>query len=156
EYDYLSNRFTALMAPGGVSELNGNSDGTEMLDLPDGTVLFTDSSANVYVYRPDGVALAAGKPSISALSTNLDGSYHLIGRGFNGISAGASQGDDKQNDSNFPIVRLTNSLGRVFYCRTYNWSSAGVMTGTNVVSTEFTLPDVLPVGTYGLVVVANG
>src|SRR5262249_53285646 len=68
EYDYVSNTFTALMAPGGVSELNGNSDGTEMLDLPDGSVLFTDSSANVYVYRPDGVALAAGKPSISALS----------------------------------------------------------------------------------------
>jgi hypothetical protein len=58
--------------------------------------------------------------------------------------------------SDYPVVRLTNSTGQVYYARTYNWSSTGIMTGTNIVSTEFTVPANLPVGIYSLVVTANG
>jgi len=38
----------------------------------------------------------------------------------------------------------------------YNWSSTGVMTGTNVMTTEFALPAGLPLADYSLVAVANG
>jgi hypothetical protein len=59
-------------------------------------------------------------------------------------------------DSNYPIVRMTNSVGGVFYARTYGWSSTGVMTGNAPVTTEFALPAGLPLGEYSLVAVANG
>src|SRR5262245_31653025 len=76
---------------------------------------------------------------------------------LNGISAGAAYGDDAQMDSNYPLVRMTNnSSGYVYYARTFNWNSTGVMTGTNIVTTEFVAPTNLPVGTYSLVAVANG
>ena len=110
----------------------------------------------LYVYQPDGSPLAAGKPAITALSTNGDGSYHLTGTLFNGISEGAAYGDDAQMNSDYPLARLTNSAGNVYYARTYNWSGTGIMTGTNIVSTDFTLPAGFPQGIYSLVVVANG
>jgi len=80
----------------------------------------------------------------------------LTGYGLNGISAGAAYGDDAQMNSNYPLVRMTNSAGQVYYARTYDWTSTGVMTSNEVVSTEFALPSSLPAGTYSLVVVANG
>jgi hypothetical protein len=80
----------------------------------------------------------------------------LTGTLLNGISEGAAYGDDAQMNSNYPLLRLTDGSGNVYYARTYNWSSTGVMTGTNVETTEFTLPANLPQGTYSLVVVANG
>jgi len=128
-----------------------------MLALPDGTVLYSHCGSDLYIYTPDGSPVASGKPAITSVTQNRDGSYHLIGTGLNGISQGASYGDDLQMDSNYPLVRMTNSANsNVYYARTYNWSSTGVMTGTNVVTTEFTSPNNAPPGNYSLVVVANG
>ncbi len=60
-------------------------------------------------------------------------------------------------DSNYPLIRLTNSTsGLVYYARTYNWSSTSVMTGSKVVTTEFVPPTGLPLADYSLVAVANG
>src|ERR1019366_5169852 len=112
--------------------------------------------SQLYVYQPDGSPLPAGQPVISTLTTNGDGSYHLTGKLFNGISEGAAYGDDVQMSSDYPLVRLTDSTSGVYYGRTYNWSGTSIMTGTNIVTTEFTLPANLPVGIYSLVVTANG
>ena len=79
-----------------------------------------------------------------------------MGTQLNGLSEGAAFGDDSQMDSNFPIVRLTDASGNVFYARTFNWSSTGVMTGNQTVSTEFRVSEFLPPGSYSLAVVANG
>jgi hypothetical protein len=155
EYDPVANSFISVTGPAGPV-FYSISDEMRMLDLPDGTVLFVSDGAQLYVYQPDGSPLAAGQPVISTLTTNGDGSYHLTGKLFNGISEGAAYGDDAQMSSDYPLVRLTNSTGQVYYARTYNWSSTGIMTGTNIVSTEFTLPANLPVGIYSLVVTANG
>jgi hypothetical protein len=155
EYDSTANSFTAVAAPS--PDVASNYTYVErMLDLPDGTVLFSSSTPQLYVYLPDGVPLAAGQPVINTLTTNSDGSYHLTGRLFNGISEGAAYGDDAQMGSNYPLVRMTNSLGQVYYGRTYHWSSTGVMTGTNIVSTDFAVPANFSNGVYSLVVVANG
>ena len=110
----------------------------------------------MYNYVPDGTQLAQAKPMINSIAPNVDGSYHLTGHGLNGISAGAAYGDDAQMDSNFPLVRLTNNVGQVYYARTYGWTSTGVMNSNVEVSTEFTLPATLPAGTYQLMAVANG
>src|SRR5579859_5461129 len=128
-----------------------------MLDLPDGSVLFSSgSSSQLYEYRPAGSPLAAGAPTISSIVQNPNGSYHLTGTLLNGISEGAAYGDDAQMNSNYPIVQMTGANGRVYFARTFSWSSTGVMTGTNHVTTEFTVPTGLPVGMYSVVVVANG
>jgi hypothetical protein len=100
--------------------------------------------------------LAAGKPTISSIIQNPDGSYHLTGTLLNGISQGAAYGDDEQMDGNYPLVRVTDSSGNVYYERTFNWSSTGVMTGNTPVTTEFTNSASLSPGTYSLVVIANG
>ena len=155
EYDPVANSFTQVNGPTGTTD-NVQPFGTAMLDLPDGTVLYSHFGSRLYVYLPGGTPLAAGKPVISALTQNPDGSYHLTGTLFNGISEGAAYGDDAQMDSNYPLVRMTNSGGNVYYARTFNWSSTAVMTSNKVVSTEFVLPANLPVGSNSLAVVANG
>ena len=75
---------------------------------------------------------------------------------FNGISGGASYGDENQNVTNYPIASLTDIKGDVYYARTYNWSSTAVATGNLKVSTEMALPAGLPHGIYLLTISANG
>jgi len=155
EYNYASNTLTPVNGPTGATD-NTSPYVTSMLDLPDGSVMY-QSSTGLYFYQPSGTPLAQGKPVINAITQNGNGSFHLVGTGLNGISQGARYGDDKQMDSNYPIVRLTNTAnGNVYYARTFNWSSTSVMTGSRSLSTEFTLPAGLPNGTYSLVAVANG
>lgn len=155
EYDPVANSFASVTGPTGATFANSPFE-MRMLALPDGNILFSASSKKLYLYSPGGTPLAAGQPAITGFSTNADGSYHLTGTLFNGISQGAAYGDDAQMDSNYPLVRMTNGTGTVYYCRTTNWSSTGVMTGSSVVSTDFRLPAGLASGAYSLVVVANG
>jgi len=155
EYDYLTNAFTSVQAPTGATE-NGACYGTQMLDLPDGTVLFSHFSTQLHVYTPAGQPLAAGKPTIANITPNADGSFHLTGTGLTGISEGVCYGDDFQMNTNYPIVRLTDASNNVRYARSYNWSTTSVMTGAAVVTTEFRVSDSLPSGSYSLQVIANG
>lgn len=155
EYDYSSNSFTSVNGPTGSTE-NYSSFVTLMLDLPDGSVLYSHFGSDLYVYQPSGAPLAAGKPVIQSVTPNNDGSYHLSGTGLNGISEGAAYGDDQQMNSNYPLVRLTDGSGNVYYARTYNWSSTSVRTGNRVITTEYRLPANLPQANYQVVVVANG
>ncbi len=155
EYDYVANTFTSTLAPGNVATDSGPTYTKAMLCLPTGQVLYSHMGADVYVYNPTGSALAAGKPTITSITKNLDGSFHLVGTKINGMSEGASYGDDLQMNSNYPLVRLSSGANQ-YYCRTYNWSSCGVQTGATAVSTEFKLPGSLPAGNYQLVVIGNG
>ncbi len=155
EYDYVSNSFTPANGPNGATE-NAPPYYTAMLDLPDGTVLMSRFSRTIYVYQPDGSPLDAGKPTITGITRNPDQSYHLTGTLLNGISEGAAYGDDIQMDSNYPLIRLRNAAGNVYYARTFNWSTSSVMTGNRPVTTEFMVPTNVPIGIYSLVAVANG
>ena len=78
EYDPVANSFTQVNGPNGLT-LGSAPYVMRMLDLPDGSVLFSQSSSQLYVYQPGGSPLAAGKPTINSISANLDGSYHLSG-----------------------------------------------------------------------------
>ncbi len=161
EYDPVQNAFTEVAGPGNSAAPSPWTDcgSTTMLDLPDGTVLMPSGcdTTQFYVYQPTGSPLPQGKPSIRRITPISNGSFHLTGTGLTGISEGSSYGDDAQNASNYPLVRLTDSAGRVQFARTYNWSSTGVMVaGTE--STEFDVPrQVLTSGkSYRLQVVVNG
>ncbi|HWZ94091.1 MAG TPA: chitobiase/beta-hexosaminidase C-terminal domain-containing protein [Opitutaceae bacterium] len=157
EYDYVANTLTQVNGPTGIMYDAAPPFVSGMLALPDGSILFSVEATQCYVYQPDGTPLAAGKPSIQTLTTNSDGSYHLTGTGFNGISEGAKYGDDAQMDTNWPIVRLKNNVsGNVYYAKTFGWTPGVVATGTTPVATDFSVPAGLPAGTYALVVVANG
>ena len=155
EYDPVSNSFTSAPSPTGAP-LGYPTYGTMLLDLPDGTVLFSHMSTGLSVYTPAGAAIPAGKPVISNVTLNPDGTYHLTGTGLTGISEGASYGDDFQMNTNYPVASLTDTAGNVRYARTFNWSTTSVMTGAAVLSTEFAIPAGLPTGTYDLRVIANG
>jgi hypothetical protein len=155
EYDPVGNSFAQVNGPTNLIEAV-QTFGTLMLALPDGTVLYSEFNRQLYVYQPSGPLQAAGKPTLTSLVAEADGSFHLTGTLFNGNSEGAAYGDDAQMDSNYPLVRLTNGSGNVFYCRTTNWSTIAVMTGATPVTTDFRLPATLTSGQFSLVVIANG
>ncbi|MDQ6630358.1 MAG: hypothetical protein M3Y82_01200, partial [Verrucomicrobiota bacterium] len=172
EYDYLdltagpNGSFTQVGSPtGGFTDSNIPPTQTNavipyqtiMLVLPDASILYSDSTTNLYTYVPNGFPRISSVPSISSITANGNGSYHLIGTKLNGISEGAAYGDDAQMDSNYPLVRVTDGSGNVLYLPTYNWSSTSVRTGNKLVSTEFFAFQSLKAGLpYSLVAVANG
>jgi hypothetical protein len=163
EYDYTANGGAggltqAPNAPPGYSQIQSRAGSLFMLDLPDGTVLLSGIGSQCWIYQPDGSPLAAGKPAIDKVQWNGNGTLHITGTLFNGISQGASYGDDSQMDSNWPLLRFTDSSGNVSYGSTYNWSSTGVATGNQVVTTEANLSTAAFQfgGAYSIQIVANG
>lgn len=132
---------------------------TRLLLLPNGQVLFDDGGPQMYVYTAGGTPNPAWAPSISGLSsTSLSPgqTYGLAGSQLAGLDQGATYGDDSQSNTNFPLVRISNSkTGVVTYARTSQWSSVSVAPGTSS-TTNFTLPASTPAGASTLVVIANG
>lgn len=156
EFDYLTNSFTSILAPGGGSSLNQPCYIYNLIVLPDGKILLSTQNLKKYwVYTPSGSQLVAGTPTVSNIIQSGCTSFTATGMLFNGISDGACYGDDWQTATNFPIIRLTAGAN-VYYCTTKNWNSRGVMRGTTPDSTEFILPPGLPAATYSLQVIANG
>lgn len=156
EYDPSTNSLTTLSTPSGLtSALNGDPGYvTRMLVLPTGQVLFSTSGSQLWAFTPNGSPQAAWAPTISSI-TNSGSTYTLTGTQLNGLSEGASYGDDAEMSSNYPIVRLVSG-SQVYYARTFNWSSTGVATGSTPETVNFTVPGSVPNGTYSLYVVANG
>ncbi len=155
EYNYLTNTFTQVSSPTGGNTLNNNSCYTNMLVLPDGTILFSQQGDNnYYQYTPKGSPIASGKPVINSV-VDICPNFMITGKLFNGISEGAGFGDDWQVATNYPIVRLTKGTN-VYYARTTNWNRIGaIMTDSLEDTAYFTIPSV-PAGTYSVEVIANG
>lgn len=157
EFNYLTNTFTAVSAPGGGSTLTGTPTFvTNMLCLPNGQILYaTQGSRQYYVYTPGGTPLTAGKPTIDSVIQTSCNTFKVTGKLFNGISEGAGYGDDWQMNTNYPIVRITSG-STVYYARSYNWNRTDVMTGTALDTAQFTIPSAVTTGTYTIQVTANG
>ncbi len=156
EYDYLANSYTSVTPPGGGTYTNQPVYIFNFLNLPNGQVLLSRQDTNVYyIYTPNGAPLAAGVPTISNITQNGCNTFTITGKLFNGISEGSTFGDDWQNNTNYPIVRLTSGTN-VYYARTSNWNSTGLRRFGLADTAQFTTPLTLPVGVYSLVVVANG
>jgi hypothetical protein len=133
-----------------------------MLVLPTGQIMFLTSDGttkNVALYTAAGTYNAAWAPVITKVVRNVTHgkTYVVEGTQFNGVSNGASYGDDAQMNTNYPLVRITNTAtGHVFYAKTHNHSSMGVATGNKLVGTGFDVPANIETGASTLVVVANG
>jgi hypothetical protein len=156
EFDYIKDSIKQVPAPGAIDTIGGPCYITNLIDLPDGNVLYGgQGSPQYYIYKPTGKPLAAGKPTISKITQVSGCNYIITGTLFNGISQGADYGDDFQMFTNYPIVRMKKG-NKVYYARTYNWNRIAVQTGSLADTASFTVPYGTPAGTYWLVVVANG
>jgi hypothetical protein len=153
EYDPTTNALTRVTSPPGFT---GPAFVNRMLMLPSGDVLVTNSSNQLWVYTPDGSPDPSWKPTVSEVDDNGDGTFLLFGTQLNGISEGASYGDDAEMSSNYPIIQLVDNSGNVVFARTSYWSSVGVATGDTPEYTFFTPPAGLNPGNYSLYVVTNG
>ncbi len=156
---YNASSGTLTQIPDVPNAPNDSSYYTKMLALPNGQVLFNDGSSQMEVYTAGGTPKRSWAPKITSLSSTRlapGGSYGLSGKQLAGLDQGATYGDDVQDNTNFPLVRITNSAtGVVTYARTSDWSSVSVASGARS-STRFTLPPGTPAGKSTLVVVANG
>jgi hypothetical protein len=156
---YHANSNTLTRVPDVPNAPNDTSFATRFLALPNGQVLFDDGTSQMEVYTAGGTPTASWGPSITSLSSRTlvpGDTYALAGRQLAGLDQGAAYGDDVQDNTNFPLVRITNAAtGVVTYARTSGWTSVSVAPGTSS-STRFTLPPGTPTGKSTLVVVANG
>lgn len=143
-----------------------------MLMLPTGQVLLTDLFAmhNPVIYTPAGFTEhppqgAPWEPIItnppSGSLTGGQTNIPISGLLFNGVSQTNMFGDNLQNASNYPLVRLTlegesGPTAPVTYCRTHDHSNMVVNAPNLTVTTYFDIPCSIAAGQYYLEVVANG
>ena len=129
-----------------------------LLALPNGQVLFTAGGAEIYT-PASGTTNPAWAPSITSFPATIGpgATYSISGTQFNGLSQTVAYGDDYQAATNYPLVRIINSVtGHVFYSRTHDHSTMAVATGSAIVTTNFDVPANIELGPSTLVVVANG
>jgi len=148
--------FSVIAGPPNSS--NDSSYNIRLLMLPTGQVLETDESDDVEVYTPHVGRDRAIAPTITSVSTTLTrgDTYQIAGTLFNGVSQANAYGDDDQQATNYPLVRIRNVVtGRVFYARTHDHSFMGVAS-TATVTTLFDVPADTDVGASTIEVIANG
>ncbi|HWX17899.1 MAG TPA: hypothetical protein VNY07_15060 [Chthoniobacterales bacterium] len=128
-----------------------------LLVLPTGQIMYTDYTNDVEIFTPTpgnyNWVPAAYLHSLAIIRGNT---YVMVGTKLNGLSQATAYGDDLQNATNYPIVRLTNvATGHVFYCRTHGHSTMAVGF-TGLVKTQLDIPASMEAGVSYFEVVANG
>jgi hypothetical protein len=129
---------------------------TRMLMLPTGEVLLVDGSQQLWIYTPDGKPETSWLPIFAHAEYDGAGVFTVRGVRMNGTSAGSGYGDDAESDENYPIVRLSDAAGNVFYARTTNWSNTGVGRAVANETVDFTLKPGMAPGNYSMVVIGAG
>jgi hypothetical protein len=132
-----------------------SSFGGSLMMLPNGQVLVGGSQ----VYIPNGGALQFLAPIVTIFPATVTRgqSYSVFGRQFNGWSQANNFGDEFQTATNYPLVRITNiATGHVFYARTHDHSTMGIVTRAAPTFTHFDVPANMETGASRMVVVANG
>ena len=108
---------------------------TRMLLIPTGQVLVSDG-ASIYVYTDSGSPNASWRPTTTSVPTSLNRSttYTVSGTTMS-LTESSAYGDDNQDSTNYPLIRITNTAsGHVYYAGTSDMSSMSVQPGTRVVS----------------------
>jgi hypothetical protein len=156
EYNPTTN--TLANAPNPANCPTDSSYVGHLMILPTGQIMFTDFSGMVEIYTPKAGVVASAVPKItSTIHTFTHGSKNnvLTIKGLNGLSQNNGYGDDYQGDTNYPLVRLKSSSGKVFYAFTHDDSTHSIAPGTTG-TTKFDLPAGVTAGSYSLYVVVNG
>jgi len=140
---------------GSTLRYTGHNGGGLLLVLPSGEILLGGAA----VYKASGSVNPAWAPAIKSAPSRVSrgATYRISGTQFNGLSQANAFGDEFQTNTNYPLVRITNTAsGHVVYARTHGHSSMGVATGSTVVTTNFDVPASAGRGASTLAVVANG
>jgi Bacterial Ig-like domain (group 3) len=158
-FEFDGTSLTGVPAP--ALALSDATSFTSLLVLPSGQVMFVDGSTTVQLYTPAGSPTynPAWAPTISVVPLSISNAttYQIFGTQFNGLNQGTAYGDESQNATNYPLVRITNNAtGHVFYAKTHDHSTMGVATGTTTVFTNFDVPAKIEAGDSTIQVVANG
>jgi hypothetical protein len=129
-----------------------------MLMLPTGQVLFNPNNGRQFwVFTPDGGPADTDRPEVYTVTDNGGGNFHLTGTGLNGMSEGATYGDDAEMSSNYPIVSITTLDGvTTTYAMTSNWTPGTIQSDGTVLSCDFKLPSGTAAGVYLLTVSGAG
>ena len=133
-----------------------------MLVLPTGQILQrpTCQHNKLDFYNPTNMSVQdSWRPLITSFPEAIcPGAKNLriAGIRLSGMSHGAAYGDDCQTDTNYPLVRITNTKTKhVFYCRTHDHSSVAVQSPLSS-HTYFDVPSNIELGASVLEVVASG
>jgi len=156
EFDPASNTISAAPLPTTSASVPYLG---RLMMLPTGQALYTCGSTTVEIYTPDGTIDPVWRPTLTTCPHNLrpGGTFTLAGRQINGLTQCVYYGNDATQATNYPIVRLESIAGsNVVYCRTFDFSTMGLQTGTVIHTCKFTVPSTTPLGGYRLVVIANG
>ena len=148
EYDPAAGTMTTLSEPP-----DSSGQAVNFINLPNGQVLAAAGGRD-WIYTPVGSPQNSSRPTVTSVTANSDGSYHLTGTQLSGFVTTGE--DDFQDPQGFPIVYLTNSAGSVYYARSDNFSTMAPSTPGEAETADFTLPSGLPHGTYNLYVSACG
>jgi hypothetical protein len=155
---YLFNGSTLTSIATPPNAPNDSSYNIRLLMLPTGQIMQTDDSADVEIYAGTSKIAKGTRPTITSVPSTLThgNTYVVKGRKFNGVSQNNMYGDDVQQATNYPLVRIKiTQTGHVFYCRTHGHSYMGVGS-SRPVSTSFDVPSGIETGAASLVVVVNG
>jgi hypothetical protein len=156
-YEWNGTTLTAIANPPNAA--NTSSFQGHLLVLPNGQIMYTDYSKDVEFLTSTGTFSSSWQPTVTSVNSTLStgSTVTISGTQFNGLSEANAYGDDFQNASNYPLVRIVNNAtGHVVYARTHDHSTMGVATGPTVVSTNFDVPTNTETGPSELFVVANG
>lgn len=160
DFDPVANTITDITAtlPAGLSGSLGANPCfiNRMLMLPNGQLLFAPGGNQLWTFKPDGGPQLSWRPVVYDINKVSATNYHMTGIQLNGISQGASYGDDAEMDENYPIVSIRSTTGVVRYARTTNWAPGVVASGNTVLGVDFKIPTGTPAGNYVLTVSAAG
>jgi hypothetical protein len=148
EYDPNTNTMAQISEPP-----DSSGQAVNFINLPNGQVLAAAGNRD-WIYTPVGSPQNAWRPTVTSVTANGNGSFHLSGTQLTGLVSTGE--DDYQDPQNFPIVYLKDSSGNVFYARSFNFSTMAPSTPGEAESADFTLPSGMPHGTYSLFVSACG
>jgi hypothetical protein len=156
-YEWDGTNLNSFVAP--PNAVNTPSFVGHLLVLPNGQIMYTDFTTDVEFLTSAGTFNSAWQPTITSVASTLTpgSTFAISGTQFNGLSQANAYGDDFQDATNYPLVRIVNnSTGHVFYSKTHDHSTMAVATGSALVSTNFDVPAGIETGASELFVVANG
>ena len=158
EYDWKTNNWISVMDDLISPSITGPANGIMMLPLPTGQVMVAKGNEVVF-YSGSGSPDTSWLPivdSISSSTVNPNTTYHISGKQLSGLTQGVQFGDEYENSTNYPLVRIVNNASHhVIYATTSNFSNTSI--APMVPSTfNFTIGSAVEDGPSKLYVIANG
>jgi hypothetical protein len=164
EYDVASNVWMPVIEDLMLPASSSISTQIQMLPLPNGQIMVINSRANpgtggIAFYTSKGVPESSWAPIVDSISSSAltpEKSFGVSGKQLSGLTQGSQFGDEFENATNYPLVRIVNnSSHHVFYATTSDFSSTSIapMAPSNF---NFTIGKDFEDGPSKMYVVANG